>query len=284
MMLAMVCCGAVESKAGGSSPSLVQAIVGFNKPNEHGLPCLSPCLGAPSGTVLIQPHHFISSGSKGLYYAVFQGTGWGGNLSASFQLSAKKEIIQQMTVQGALKGQGLTVLSGSTTIPQTNYSGPAILTVTTTATPSDGSPAFTLTSLVGMQIGKVGIRRLVQVLAGVSLTASVIPCVGCVTLPDAVAVQPIAFLPTQGTLYAVFQGVKWAGNVKTTFDLLEGTHVGWSVSTGGIVSGSLAMIKVDPSLAASYSGSAAIRVTTLATPAGHNTGFTLKSYEPVEVQ
>jgi len=145
-------------EAAASSSNLVLGFVGFNEPNSLGLPCAA-CPGWPTNVVLVHPNHFISSGSIGLYYAVFQENGWSGQINASFTLTGAGTVIQTVTLNGTINsGQDLFVLSGDTTIPDTAYAGPALLTVTAIATPNDGGSPFTLTSGAIMQIGTSGIR------------------------------------------------------------------------------------------------------------------------------
>ena len=289
-------CWAVASQiqlkaATAGSPQLVQAIVGFNAPNTLGLPCTS-CLGFPAGTVWIQPDHFVSAGSSGLYYAVFQENGWSGNLNSNFQLSGGGGVLQDVILNGTLtNGQGLLVLSASETIPDTTYSGPATLTVTTTATPNDGSPPFILASMVDMMVGTTNIRGVVQVFAGLNASNDdLFPCTDCGP-PGTIGIQPDQF-PQPGTSaveYVLFESAGWYGTVNSTMDLIEKSGVVQSLPLGALIDSRdtvLTLISADFSPAGNgYIGPAALRVSSTAT-SRHGSGehFTYKSFSPLTIQ
>jgi hypothetical protein len=265
--------------------------VGFNRPNDLGMPCAG-CLGFSADTVWVEPNQFVSSGSTGLYYTVLQEDGWSGNLSVTFALTGAGVLIQDMIVTGTLtKGQGLLVLSGSAVIPQTTYSGAATLTVTTTATPADGSSPFILKSFALMQVGTTGIRRVVQVFAGLNApNESEFPCTSCGP-PGAVGVQPYQFpQPGAGAAeYVVFQTDGWDGGVDSTMDLVDRGKIVESQSLGASIADRgpfLTMISVGTFPAGNgYTGPATLVVTTTATSRrGSGQPVTFRSFSPLYIQ
>jgi len=279
-------------RAQAGSPHLVQAFVGFNQPNTLGLPCAG-CLGYPATTVWVQPNQFVSSGSNGLYYAVFQENGWSGDLSAAFNLIGAGGVIQTTILNGTIANeQDLLVLSGNATIPETTYSGPNKLVVTTTTTPSDGSSPFSLISSVDMEVGAAGIRRLVQVFGGLSAGKTFgCSCVHCGP-PGAAWVEPDLF-PGPGTgavEYVLFQADSWLGTVSTTIDTIEAGKIVQTTGLGGEIAGylsrSVAWFGVDASPAGpEYAGPATMRVTTTAaSELGSGQPFTLQSFCPLNIQ
>jgi len=219
-----VCQTRTGAGAATETRNVLQAFAGFNQPNDLGLPCASPCLGAPAGTIIVQPNHFVSSGSAGLYYAVFEANGWTGDLSATFSLSEAGTIVQTLTVAGSISSEQAytaVVLSGSATIPQSAYVGPATLIATTTATPSSGTP-FTMKSSATMEVGGAGTRRVVLAFAGISYSPnseSGFPCAApqcpLPIPPGTVAVQPAEFQGhfVGGDFYAVYQADGWLGEL-----------------------------------------------------------------------
>jgi hypothetical protein len=271
-----------------TSGHVVQALAGFNKPNDMGLPCAG-CLGFSGGTVWIQPNHFVSSGSEGLYYAVFEQNGWSGGLSVDFQLSGGGNIIQDIVVNGAMSAsQSLVVLSGAATIPQTTYSGPAALTVTTTGTPDDGSAPVVMSSSVAMMIGATGIRGIVQVFAGISGTDPShfgLPCTDCGP-PGTVGVVPMSFFgPPFAIEYAVFQAHEWEGSTTCTATLVAQGKVIPQPLSCGLVEGTdvVTMFSsgANPGVPG-YTGSASLRVITNAiSRRGVYQTFVLGSFAPL---
>jgi len=295
--LAVLACsasGQAQSPATAGSPQLVQAFIGFNQPNTQGAPCAN-CFGVYG--VVVQPNQFVSSGSTGLYYAVFQENGWTGSVSTTFHLSAAGTVIQTMVLNGTVtSGQGWVVLSGNATIPTTTYSGPADLTATTTATPADGLPPFALSSYGPMVVGTTGAHHLVQAFAiySSSLFGSY-PCLmDCVAgLPGAMAVQPAQFQQpgvTAAASYVFFQADGWKGQVHMNFDVVEAGKVVFSQYIGGYIGGQAALsvsgFGVDGGApGGGYVGPAILNVTTTAVPQyGVQTPFTLKSSSVVEVE
>jgi len=297
-LVAFVCCAATgQSAATAGSPQLVQAFVGFNQPNDYGLPCVN-CLSYTDGTVFVQPNNFVSSGSAGLYYVVLQANGWAGEIDASFKLVGGRNVIQRMTFSGTITaGQTTIVLSRSATIPQTTYSGRAVLEVTTTATPSDGSPQFFLKSSAIMEIGKTGTHRLVQVFAGLSYSSAgqgFRPC----AYPDCGPPGTIGVLPAQfpepsspPAYYVAFQADGWIGTVNMTYDLIERGKLVQSYSqAGGIAQAHshghlVAVFGYGGSLSGPHVGPAIVRVITKAgSHHGATKAFTLQSSSPIEIQ
>ena len=231
---------------------LVQAFAGFNQPNDFGTPCASPCFASPAGTVVVQPNHFVSSNSAGIYYAVFQADGWIGDLSTTFELSEAGSVVQTLTITGSISAKqahSAVVLSGNADIPQSSFVGLAALTATTTATPDAGGAGFTLKSSSQLQVGAAGTRRVVQVFAGISSSngGTGYPCTPpeCPLQipPGSVAVQPNQFQGpgTDGAYYAVFQAEFWQGVTGTTCQVMEAgevvyTILDWEQPTGSAMS------------------------------------------------
>jgi len=130
--------------------------------------------GFPAGTGAVQPNQFVLSNSAGLYYFVFQTNGWTGDLSVTFSLSEAGAVVQTVAVTGSVTAQqarSALVLSGSATIPQTAFVGPATLTATTTATPSNGAKPSILKSYSTLEVGGAGARRVVQAFVGTSTSS-----------------------------------------------------------------------------------------------------------------
>jgi hypothetical protein len=294
-MFVWAVCGAASTqsqlKAATASPQLVQAFVGFNQPNDLGLPCASPCLLSPAGSVIIQPNQFILPGSQGLYYAVFQENGWSGNISVNFQLAAAGNNMQSIAVDGVItNGQGVTVLATGAEIPQTNYVGTATLTATATATPSNGGAPIILTSYSTLEIGGAGSRRLVQAFAGIGVVVCGPPNCSPTMPANAVVVQPNMFpdYTAAPIYYAVFQADNWQGQVQGTCDLLKHGKVIFSTSIGGPIIGQgghpvTVLSSGGTSLNSADVGPAGLSVTTIATQRTGNQ-FTLVSYAELEIQ
>jgi hypothetical protein len=280
--------GQVAAYAAAGSPHLVQAVVGFNQPNNLGLPCAG-CFGLSGGTVVFQPNQFVSSGSEGLYYAVFQEDGWSGSLSASFQLTGAGSTIQSITVNGSIvSGQGVAVLSANASIPQTTFSGRGALMVTTTATPSDGSAPITLMSWVEMEVAATGPQRFIQLLVGVE-SEFCGPRFGECELPEgAIAVQPAQFYKeAPGGFYSVFQAGGWLGGLLINGEVVREGKVLFHYTLYGGVSDSQAHSIVWYSESGAplgvQTGSGTLRVTVTATPQDTSAQpFTLTSTSAIE--
>src|ERR1700691_2690545 len=290
-VIGLLCCAAPSQTAlkGAASLQLIQAFVGFNQPNDLGMPC-SGCLGFSSSTVWVQPNQFVSPGSTGLYYAVFQNGGWSGSLSASFVLRGGGAVIQNTVINGSVSSsQDFFVLSGNATIPQTSYSGPAVLVATTTATPGDGSSPLTLTSSAVMMVGTAGIYGLVQVFAGIGMGSNVFPCTGCGP-PGAVGIQPNQILGPGGggSEYVVFQAHDWEGSVTSTLDVVEKSGVTQSQTLVASIEGHDVVSVVGGGTieaGSSYSGPASLRATSTATSRrGAFESFTFQSFSPFYIE
>jgi hypothetical protein len=275
---------------------LIQAFAGFNQPNDLGIPCTGPCFELPTGTVVVQPNHFVSSNSPGLYYAVFQTNDWAGNLSVEFTLTEAGSVVQTVTTTGTIptaQARSAVVLSIAANIPQSSFVGPATLTATTTATPNNGGPPLTLKTYATLEVGGAGAQRIVQVFAGISTSngASGMPCaypecpLGQLP-PGTVVVQPAQFQPTSGSCiyYSVLQANDWLGDVQGTFDLIEAGKIVYNVLFGPApVNYELTMLgeEILP-LETNYIGPATFEATTSATQRASH--FTLTSYAPVVYQ
>jgi hypothetical protein len=276
---------------------LIQAFAGFNQPNDLGTPCTGPCFEVPAGTVVVQPNHFVSSNSAGLYYAVFQTNDWAGNLSVEFTLSEAGSVVQTVTTTGtisAAQARSPVVLSAAAAIPQSSFVGPATLTATTTATPNNGGQPLTLKSYATLEVGGSGTRRLVQVFVGLSGSDApfATPCAypGCQfgIPPGSVAVQPVQFQANgdSSVYYSVLQANDWRGDVTGTFDVIEAGKVVYAVPFGPAYIGyALQVVGEDSSpLETNYIGPATLEVNTNATQQGGINQFDLTSYAPVVYQ
>jgi hypothetical protein len=291
------CIGAAQAPPSPAADTgirhLIQAFAGFNQPNDVGLPCASPCFQLPSGTVAVQPNSFVSGNSAGLYYAVFQTDGWTGDLSTTFELSEAGNVVQTVTAGGSIgtdQATAAVVISTSATIPDTGYSGPATIRVTTTATRSDGSAPFTLESFAPLEVGTTGTHRLVQAFAGVTPTP---PCLGlCFAVPtESVTVQLGGFVTPSllGDFYAIFQAGGWDGILDLTFDVTEAGKVFQITTTRGTVAGSQAYSVVEVGASGyipqgGYNGPAVLKLTTAALPRNGAPPFNLSSYTTLQVQ
>jgi hypothetical protein len=290
----------IGTRAVTQTRTILQAFAGFNQPNTLGLPCASPCFSLPAGTVIVQPNHFVSSNSLGLYYAVYQANGWTGDLNITFTLSEAGEVVQTVTAAGSItsdQANSPSVISVNSTIPQNAFVGPATLIATTTAIPGDGSPPFTMKSSSVMEVGGMGTRRVIPLFAGISTgNGGTYPCAAsqCNTglPPGSVAVQPAQFQSPRigGIFYAAFQVDGWYGEIGGTAVATQGKQTYLSVPVGGSVGNGQEAYSAVLFSADGYSqdndakpGPALLTVTTTATQRSGNQ-FNLKSTAPIWVQ
>ena len=250
---------------------------------------------------MIQPNHFVSSGSTGLYYAVFQTNGWTGNLTATFSLSEAGTVVQTMIASGTVsedQAYAAIVLSVAATMPQSAFVGPAMLTASTIAVPSDGGPTLNLTTYATLEFGGTGTRKLVQAIVGISSSngESGFPCdtphCAIQIPPGSVAIQPAAFLgvPDGGTIYyAVVQANGWGGEIQSTAEVTLKGHLLYTIGLGGIVAGrqedySVVLFGSGGYVRFGYSGPAVLTVTSVATSSSTRGQFTTTSYAPLQLQ
>lgn len=229
----------IPSVRAQSTAQIAQALVGMTATNGTA-PCVgdgtTECYGIPSGAVAIQPDMLPAPGATPTWYAVFQTAAWAGNLSVTFELLESGVPVQSATGSATAAQNSTTLVTVPQTVPSNGYSGPATLSVTTTATPTSGGTPFTLRSAVEIEVGASPKHQVVIALAGYSQggVGSSTPCIGgapdgCYGVPLGVAVlwpQNVWVSNYTTAWYAIFQAGNWRGTLQNTiFTLTERGNV-----------------------------------------------------------